>query len=581
MNKSGVSSLVAALRRYLDTIAQGEQALAPNDSTVRDLLALSQQLNATLSRLGVADHVADATPYHAQEFRALVENSPDAISRFNRDLRCIYVNPMRTHALGTPESQLVGKRLGQGYLPPEIAARRRAAIERVLRSGQEVTLDYGLDTPHGYRHFHERFVPEFTRGGAIETVLAVARDITDQHDAQAAIARERDAADLERRRLQAVLDALPVGVLIADADGRVLQVNSEARRIWGKAPLSQNPSDYNRDYPAWRPHHGGRVPARERSLVRALVEGRVVRAEELEIKTASGELKTILNYVQPIRDASGAIIGAVAVNLDYTEQKQAHQRLQGLTNALEQRVAERTAEAQTRTEQLRALALELESAQQRERQRLAQILHDHLQQLLVAASYRVTALRMAQPASEDLAAVEHLLTESIAMTRSLSVEMDAATLLQRGTSVALSWLMAWMHDRHGILVDVHLDDDGDPERDDLRLLLFQAARELTFNVVKHAGVGRAELVNRREGDCVVLTVTDRGRGIEQRAPDTGARDGDGLGLAGLSRRLDLVGGSLQVESPPEGGTRVTVRIPAPPRRRADASSGAASLTAAS
>jgi len=529
-----------------------------------DILGLCHQLNDVLARHEGPDEEAAETHRRDQEFRALVENGPDAITRFDRDLRCLYANPARSRLLGMSQADPVGLFLEQIPLLADVATRRRDAIMHVFSGGQEVAIDYGLETPDGYRHYHERIVPELTTDGTIETVLAVARDITDLHEAQAQVARERDAADLQRRRLRAVLDALPVGVFIADAGGRVLAANAEVRRIWGEAPLSESPELYDHDYPARWPDTGRPVQAYEWGLARAMETGEAVSAEEVEIETASGERRTILNYALPIRDASGAIIGGVAVNVDYTEQKRGHRRLRELTEELEQRVEERTAEVTSRSEQLRALVEELETVEQRERQRLAQVLHDHLQQLLVAARYRVNAVQHERPGCDQLAEIDGLLGQSVAMTRSLSVEMDATTLLARGMPVALSWLMAWMYERHGISVDVHLDDAGDPVREDLRLLLFQAARELVFNVVKHAGVDRAELRTERDGDCLVLTVRDEGRGFEASPAAIRGESGPGLGLPSLSRRLSIAGGSLEVDASTGHGTRVTVRMPVAP-----------------
>lgn len=117
--------------------------------------------------------------------------------------------------------------------------------------------------------------------------------------------------------------------------------------------------------------------------------------------------------------------------------------------------------------------------------------------------------------------------------------------------------------RSGILVSVHLDGASDPESGELRLLLFLAARELVFNVAKHASVDQAGLRTVREESCVALAVTDAGHGF-QGTPSGGSWSGiaESQGLAGLARRLEIAGGELVIDTSPGEGARVTVRLPA-------------------
>ena len=78
--------------------------------------------------------------------------------------------------------------------------------------------------------------------------------LIEKNRAEAALAREHAATDRERRRLRAVLELLPVGVFISDAQGKILEANPEAKAIWGgTAPLTERPEDYAAHYRAWRP----------------------------------------------------------------------------------------------------------------------------------------------------------------------------------------------------------------------------------------------------------------------------------------------------------------------------------------
>lgn len=134
------------------------------------------------------------------------------------------------------------------------------------------------------------------------------------------LARRRRAARTERK-LRAVLDVLPVGVFIADANGRITDVNPRVREIWGPgAPTPERPDQYA-VFRAWWPDTGRPLAAHEWGLARAIDRGEVSGPEELRIETFDGRRRTILNYALPIRDEDGRIVGGVAVNVDITDRK--------------------------------------------------------------------------------------------------------------------------------------------------------------------------------------------------------------------------------------------------------------------
>lgn len=148
-------------------------------------------------------------------------------------------------------------------------------------------------------------------------------EIAERQRIEAALAQEKARYELENRRLRAVLDLLPVGVVIADSEGQILELNAATRKIWGEdAPLVDEMSQY-REYKAWWSRTGQLISAEEWALARALNLGEVSLGEEIEIETFDGKRKTILNSAVPIRDETGEIVNAVAVNVDITELKQA------------------------------------------------------------------------------------------------------------------------------------------------------------------------------------------------------------------------------------------------------------------
>lgn len=219
---------------------------------------------------------------------------------------------------------------------------------------------------------------------------------------------------------------------------------------------------------------------------------------------------------------------------------------------LERRVAERT-------EQLRQLASEVLLAEQRERRRLAELLHDHLQQLLVSAKLqigaaatrtRIVALR------NSLQTVEQQLAAAVETARSLTADISPPVLFTSGLAAALRWLGTRLREQHRLNVKVMAEEGAEPRDEGARILLFQSVRELLFNVIKHSGVDAALVVLNRVDDArIQLRVEDEGRGFAQRAAPapTGS-----FGLFSIRERLNHMGGTMRIKSAPGKGTRVTL-----------------------
>ena len=222
--------------------------------------------------------------------------------------------------------------------------------------------------------------------------------------------------------------------------------------------------------------------------------------------------------------------------------------------------------ADRRAAQLRTLAAELAHAEQRERRRLSQILHDHIQQLLVAATMRVIRAQMQSgtPGTEqELTEVKDLLEQSIAASRSLATELSPPVLNDSGLTAALEWLARWMQEKHGLSVEIDCPSALPGVAEELRLTMFQAVRELLFNVVKHSGSGQAHLrMDRSNEGWVQVTIEDKGAGFDVKAAaQPGSREG--LGLFSIRERLETMGGRMEIDSRPGSGTRVRLLAPLP------------------
>lgn len=230
---------------------------------------------------------------------------------------------------------------------------------------------------------------------------------------------------------------------------------------------------------------------------------------------------------------------------------------------LEQKVAERTAVAEIRAAQLRELAAQLTRAEQRERRRLAQTLHDHLQQLLVALRLKLGRALARLDLESPRAALEQsddLLEQALQASRELTVDLSPPVLYEAGLVSALEWLARQMQDKHGLEVSLTAERDVEPVSEEVRIFLFHSVRELLFNAVKHAGVSRAQVALRRAGeDRLEVSVADEGKGFD--LEEAARRPSSGFGLFSLRERLEFLGGRLSLDTAPGRGTRVALEAP--------------------
>ena len=208
--------------------------------------------------------------------------------------------------------------------------------------------------------------------------------------------------------------------------------------------------------------------------------------------------------------------------------------------------------------------------EQKERRRLAELLHDGLQQMLVAAKFRLTEARRRvqenDALQQNLNGIDDLLTQSIATSRSLTTELSPPVLTRTWTRVpALGWLADFMETNHDLKVELRAAEGvGTSSPLELRFFLFQTVRELLFNVVKHAGVQSAVLMLDRQGEDLRLKVIDEGCGFDlghwqADCPPAGG----GFGLLNVRHRVELAGGKLEVSSTSGRGTQVTITVPFP------------------
>jgi PAS domain S-box-containing protein len=480
------------------------------------------------------------------------------------DLRFTLVND--AYQALRPTVPMVGHRFGEVF--PELVGRSpETDIQRVLRTGQPqegtgiaVPVPDNPDAVWDHRLVRLPLTPEEK-----PAVLVMSWEVTDR-------VRVHEALAASEQHLRLVLENSRDGIHQLDlTSDRYVYMSPAQTDLTGfsrEELLGMSATEATR-----------RLHPDDRAAVRAYLE-RVIGGEEpaepmqYRWRVKSGEYRWFSDSRRLIRDAAGQPQSLVGVSRDITARKAAEEALQRATTDLEQRVAERTEEVRAQADQLRALASQLSQAELLERKRLAGVLHDHLQQLIVSARMQAGRLRPDLPAERFERTVGRLgdiLQEALQASRDLTLDLSPPALHDAGLSGGLNWLASRMRQQHGFTVTVRCDPDAEPADEPTRFLLFECARELLFNALKHAGTAEAAVALTDGGeDQIHLEVADAGAGFDPDRLRHRRADEATFGLFSIQERLAHIGGRMDVNSAPGCGTRIGLRAPRGATRPASA-----------
>ncbi|MCE7985329.1 MAG: PAS domain S-box protein [Caldilinea sp. CFX5] len=429
----------------------------------------------------------------------------------------------------------------EGYIPETDRRLVWTTIEQAIQTKSNFELEHRvirLDGAIGWTF--SRAIPVLDAQGEIVEWIGAASDITERKRTEEAL-RESES------RLRVIIENLPgSAVFIVDRHLRYLLAEGEALpRLGRNAGDFVGKTIFDTVPPAV-------VTAYEARFRQALAGAPFVDEHDVQGRT-------YISRGTPLRGANGEVYAVLVVSYDITDRKQAEAALQHLNATLEQQV-------DTRTAQVRALASELTMAEQEERRRISQILHDDLQQLLYGMQMRMMAmindLREGQTAmlAEYAQEVYNWMGDAIQTTRRLTVDISPPVLKHEGLADTLHWLVTQMQSVNGLHVDLHAAGPIYVADEDMRVLLFQIVRELLFNVVKHAETDHAtvELQETATGE-VMITIQDEGRGFDVAAAL--AKESGSFGLFSVKERLKLFGGRMDIQSSATQGTRITLYVP--------------------
>ena len=467
--------------------------------------------------------VTPMSSQHEDRLQALIDSSPLALVEFGLDTRIRLWNPAAERIFGWPREEILGRE-GLPMAPDHKRAESEDLFARV-RDGESIN-DY--ETVR--RCKDGRLVPVSiaaapVRDGAGRVVgnLVAYTDITERKE--------------QEERLQALIDSSPVALVEFDQDTRIRLWNPAAERIFG---WSRGEILGRVGFPM---AHAAKREESEDLFARVLA-GESINDFESVRQGKDGRLVPVSIAAAPVRDAAGRYVGNLVAYTDISERKEQAAEVQRLN-----------VELHARLEELAASRARIVTAGDVERRRLERNLHDGAQQRIVSLSLslRIALSKLDKDPAAARAVLEAAGEElSLALDelRELARGLHPAVLTNRGLGAAVEALAS----RAPVAVELaEMPDERLPAP--VEAAAYYLIAEALTNVAKYAAATTVRVRVLVGGGGVTVEVTDDGVG--------GADPAAGSGLRGLADRVEALGGSLDVHSPPGGGTSLRGRLPLP------------------
>ena len=270
--------------------------------------------------------------------KVILENSLDAAYR--RDLRagrCDYMSPSIERITGFTLEERGAMTIEDMFqqIHPDDRHRTEQAIEGALKCGKGL-LEYRFRAKSGsYRWLADTIRVLADSDGRPAYRIGNIRDVTERKENEERIERQKKELDAtnermlkEKARLEAVMEALPVGVAILDASGSVVRVNRAYKQVWGESvPTVRSIKDYS-EFKAWRLHTGEPLPPEEWASARAVRKNQIITGQLLEIERFDGSHIPVINSAAPVYGPDREIIGSAVAIQDITGLREMEAALQ-------------------------------------------------------------------------------------------------------------------------------------------------------------------------------------------------------------------------------------------------------------
>jgi PAS domain S-box-containing protein len=474
-----------------------------------------------------------------QDFKALADDSPDIIARFDRQLSYVYVNPAISKVTGIPPSSCIGK-TNKDLSIPENQSEYTQALNKVFETGKELRVEFSLrSSDHQLRYFQARLVPETAQNGAVQYVLSVAHDITEL------LQRTQDL-EREKVRDEAILSSMGDGLLVTDASGKVTLMNAVAQALLGfsdkdlvnKALIEAVPMEDESEH---------LLPPESRPLTRALKTNQKISATYYYRKPDKTRFPVALTVTPLV--IGGHVVGAVEVFRDITRERE-------LDHAKDEFISLISHELRTPLTAVKGLA-----------------------SMALSGDYGELPVKLRQPLTNVYVSAErqiHVINDLLNISRLQAGRVKYTLLnfsLKKATEESVRALQLAATQKKITLTVAQATEETFVQGDDIWVK--EILHNIIVNAIKFTSTGGVTVSYRMDGELATVVITDTGTGInptdkeklfgkfeQLTTPEMGRAIGSGLGLYIARELARKMGGDVVLEkSAPGQGSTFALTLP--------------------
>jgi len=463
-----------------------------------------------------------------RNLRALIDNTDGMIFAADREYKLIVANKK----FEEEANQLIGHlgkpgelAIDNPQLSEEVRKAWKARYDRALR-GEHFSVELERKAAPQSQWLQYWYSPIADESGEITGFTSFARDITARKRVENALweSEQKFSVIFKKAPFAAALSRLP--------DGAIVEVNEEFEGVFGYA---------RQDVIGRTSVELGMYPdpdERIRTAAKVQEQG-FVRNAEMKLRTKSGNLRDFL------------------VNTDFVEIGKEKHVLTTAKDITESKEAE--GELRLHRDRLAELSRRLVEAHETEQRAIGRELHDQIGQMLTALKLTldIAAQLPAEEAAQKFVTAQELVDDLMSRVSRLSLELRPPMLDDLGLIPALLWHITRHQEQTGIEIDFkHGNVEGKRFDPEIETTAYRIVQESLTNVARHAQATRVRLEVRGGGGMIEIQIEDNGQGFD---PDIALAKNRGLG--GMRERVNLLGGTFQIESQVGAGTKKLIRLP--------------------
>ncbi len=502
-----------------------------------------------------------------ERFSTIVNQATASVIELDLKGQFTFANQTFCRAVDYTETELLNMNW-QNVTHPDDLPHCKELLEKAMSGGETFVTEKRVLRKDGTQRWMNESVSSIRDAeNTPQSVVAVLIDITERK-------RIEDALRKSEEQYRAIIDQASVGIVQCDLQGNIQVVNDRLADMLGYTTeelLRTRVQDMT---------HDEDVPFAMEAFVQAVMAGVPLEVEKRCIRRDGSRL-WVSASISAIRNEEGIPQAASVILVDITKRQEAEEKLRHAHDELELRVRERTQELAQALEHVREeiaqrkqaeagrdqLLRKVVHAQEEERRRLSRELHDNLGQHLTAILMAIQAIEsqnqsknvnINSPVLGNLARLRGMVDELLNVSHRLAWEIRPALLDNIGLKAALEQFVINWSEKSGIKADFvgRIPKEKTPLSPEAKTALFRVAQEALTNVQRHSGASQVSVVLEQNEDSVAIIVEDNGRGFDLQNNDYSTR----LGLMGMQERLELVGGTLTLESSENSGLTVYARV---------------------